>query len=89
MAGFIETPIAEINSPIEMPNPMMLRRELTLIVAATTKNMGIGKDGGLPWKDLKKEMAYFANVTKKSELGVSIQDVCHLPKRTHDFPADE
>ena len=26
--------------------------------------MGIGKDGGLPWKGLKKEMAYFARVTK-------------------------
>lgn len=37
---------------------------LTLIVAATTKN-GIGKDGGLPWPMLKKEMAYFARITKR------------------------
>ncbi|KAK5174592.1 uncharacterized protein LTR77_001673 [Saxophila tyrrhenica] len=37
---------------------------LTLIVAATTKN-GIGKDGALPWPMLKKEMAYFARVTKR------------------------
>lgn len=37
---------------------------LTLIVAATTSN-GIGKDGGLPWPMLKKEMAYFARVTKR------------------------
>lgn len=37
---------------------------LTLIVAATTKN-GIGKGGGLPWPMLKKEMAYFARVTKR------------------------
>lgn len=37
---------------------------LTLIVAATTNN-GIGKDGGLPWPMLKKEMAYFARITKR------------------------
>nr|OQO24704.1 hypothetical protein B0A51_08618 [Rachicladosporium sp. CCFEE 5018] len=37
---------------------------LTLIVAATAKN-GIGKNGGLPWPMLKKEMAYFARVTKR------------------------
>ncbi|KAK3058849.1 hypothetical protein LTR09_000414 [Extremus antarcticus] len=37
---------------------------LTLIVAATTKN-GIGKDGGLPWPMLKKEMRYFARVTTR------------------------
>ncbi|GAB7349797.1 hypothetical protein MBLNU459_g0511t1 [Dothideomycetes sp. NU459] len=37
---------------------------LTLIVAATAKN-GIGKDGGLPWPMLKKEMAYFARITKR------------------------
>ncbi|KAF6818920.1 dihydrofolate reductase [Colletotrichum sojae] len=38
--------------------------ELTLIVAAT-RNMGIGAKGGLPWTGLKKEMAYFARVTKR------------------------
>lgn len=37
---------------------------LTLIVAATHKN-GIGKNGALPWPMLKKEMAYFARVTKR------------------------
>lgn len=37
---------------------------LTLIVAATTKN-GIGKSNGLPWPMLKKDMAYFARVTKR------------------------
>lgn len=37
---------------------------LTLIVAATVKN-GIGKNGTLPWPMLKKEMAYFARVTKR------------------------
>ncbi|KAL2753593.1 hypothetical protein ACRALDRAFT_2111503 [Sodiomyces alcalophilus JCM 7366] len=38
--------------------------ELTLIVAAT-RSMGIGLKGGLPWTGLKKEMAYFACVTKR------------------------
>lgn len=39
------------------------RRKMTCIVAATDKGLGIGKDGGLPWR-LKKEMAYFAKVTQ-------------------------
>ncbi|PQE21652.1 dihydrofolate reductase protein [Rutstroemia sp. NJR-2017a WRK4] len=46
----------------------MLPRELTLIVAATNK-MGIGKAGTLPWTGLKKEMAYFARVTKRADAG--------------------
>jgi dihydrofolate reductase len=37
---------------------------LTLVVATTAKN-GIGKNGVLPWPMLKKEMAYFARVTKR------------------------
>lgn len=37
---------------------------LTLIVAATSKNLGIGKNGGLPWR-LKAEMQYFARVTTR------------------------
>lgn len=37
---------------------------LTIIVAATAKN-GIGKANGLPWPMLKKDMAYFARVTKR------------------------
>lgn len=47
----------------------MLPRELTLIVAATNK-MGIGKAGTLPWTGLRKEMAYFARVTKRASPGV-------------------
>ncbi|KAI1404070.1 dihydrofolate reductase-like domain-containing protein [Hypoxylon fuscum] len=42
----------------------MLPPELTLVVAAT-RNMGIGRSGTLPWTGLKKEMAYFARVTKR------------------------
>ncbi|CAK4030326.1 Dihydrofolate reductase [Lecanosticta acicola] len=37
---------------------------LTIVVAATAKN-GIGKNGGLPWPMLKKDMGYFARVTKR------------------------
>ena len=48
--------------------------EITLIVAATTRHMGIGKGGTLPWTGLKQEMAYFARVTKRvpeREVGIS------------------
>jgi len=48
------------------PSPVMPPPELTLIVAATTRNMGIGRAGDLPWTGLKKEMAYFARVTKRT-----------------------
>lgn len=37
---------------------------ITIIVAVTPKN-GIGLNGSLPWPMLKKEMAYFARVTKR------------------------
>ncbi|KAK3322509.1 dihydrofolate reductase-like domain-containing protein [Apodospora peruviana] len=43
-----------------MPPPL----ELTLVLAAT-RDMGIGLNGTLPWTGLKKEMAYFARVTKR------------------------
>ena len=49
--------------------PTMASRELTLIVAATNK-MGIGFAGTLPWTGLKREMAYFARVTKRTGPGV-------------------
>lgn len=51
----------------KMPEPTTMPPSpphLTLIVAATPKN-GIGKNGALPWPMLKKEMAYFARVTKR------------------------
>ena len=50
-------------------NSTMSPRELTLIVAATSK-MGLGLGGTLPWAGLKKEMAYFARVTKRASPGV-------------------
>ncbi|KAH7413041.1 dihydrofolate reductase-like domain-containing protein [Cadophora sp. MPI-SDFR-AT-0126] len=48
----------------------MTPRELTLIVAATN-NMGIGRAGTLPWTGLKKEMSYFARVTKRASPGTT------------------
>lgn len=71
--------IVELLETREMPEgstPTMLPTELTLVLAAT-RNMGIGRAGGLPWTGLKKEMAYFARVTKRlpSEVGNRIRDV--------------
>ena len=43
----------------------MAPKSLTLILAATP-SLGIGKSGGLPWPQLKKEMGYFARVTKRT-----------------------
>ncbi|UKZ77807.1 hypothetical protein TrVFT333_005533 [Trichoderma virens FT-333] len=42
----------------------MASPELTLIVAAT-RSMGIGFQGTMPWKGLKREMQYFARVTTR------------------------
>lgn len=39
-------------------------KSLTLIVAATSPSLGIGRNGSLPWR-LKSELAYFARVTKR------------------------
>lgn len=44
--------------------PSAAQIPLTIIVAATLKN-GIGKNGGLPWPMIRKDMAYFASVTKR------------------------
>jgi len=51
---------------------------LTLVVAAT-RSMGIGLNGTLPWTGLKKEMAYFARVTKRTPSSI----VSYLP--THSY----
>lgn len=60
---------SEQSSSKEKDSNMGLR-ELTLIVAATNK-MGIGRAGGLPWKGMKKDMAYFARVTRRTNPGVA------------------
>ena len=39
---------------------------LTLVVAATHPEMGIGLRGTLPWPQLRSEMAYFARVTRRA-----------------------
>ncbi|PNS15260.1 Dihydrofolate reductase [Sphaceloma murrayae] len=68
----------------------MSQPPLTLIVAATAKN-GIGKAGGLPWPMLKKEMAYFARVTKRvpkamatSDPSRKVQNVVIMGRKTWD-----
>jgi len=61
---------SESSTPLRDYDPNMTPRDLTLIVAATNK-MGIGRSGTLPWTGLKKEMAYFARVTKRANRGVS------------------
>jgi hypothetical protein len=61
-----------------MPLPI----ELTLVVAAT-RNMGIGAKGTLPWTGLKKEMAYFARVTKRLPPQVDHSSSTHLLLSLH------
>jgi dihydrofolate reductase len=39
-----------------------MKRDISLILAATVPHMGIGKDGALPWR-LSREMKYFRQVT--------------------------
>lgn len=64
------------NSAAEMA---VLPFELNLVLAAT-RDMGIGLRGTLPWTGLKKEMAYFARVTKRLPPSVSL-----IPKKPPDF----
>lgn len=54
----------------------MLPLELTLVLAAT-RDMGIGLRGTLPWTCLKKEMAYFARITKRLPPTVSTDILDH------------
>lgn len=54
-----------------MTSEAMVPKELTIIVAATARNMGIGRASELPWTGLRKEMAYFARVTKRTPLAVT------------------
>ncbi|KAI1003993.1 hypothetical protein K3495_g4215 [Podosphaera aphanis] len=64
----------------------MTLQELTLIVAATNR-MGIGKAGTLPWTGLKKEMAYFAHVTKRAESPATPNAVIMGRKTWDSIPA--
>ncbi|KAI1213267.1 dihydrofolate reductase-like domain-containing protein [Annulohypoxylon truncatum] len=63
----------------------MLHPELTLIVAAT-RNMGIGLNGTLPWTGLKKEMAYFARVTRRvsAQLPTATSNAVIMGRKTWD-----
>lgn len=64
----------------------MLPLELTLVLAAT-RDMGIGLRGTLPWTGLKKEMAYFARVTKRLPPSVS-QELCRPGCSATGLPTD-
>ncbi|KXX76929.1 Dihydrofolate reductase [Madurella mycetomatis] len=66
-----------------MPSPPPL--DLTLVLAAT-RDMGIGRNGALPWTGLKKEMAYFARITKRLPPGIQnrqgVQNAVIMGRRT-------
>ncbi|KAG9646880.1 hypothetical protein KCV04_g3116, partial [Aureobasidium melanogenum] len=79
-----ETQVTEQQQPAEQPKTYAMAAAaattvppLTLIVATTAKN-GIGKNGTLPWPMLKKEMAYFARVTKRVPGAASMPDTSLL-----------
>ncbi|KAL6150215.1 hypothetical protein ACJQWK_00421 [Exserohilum turcicum] len=48
---------------------------LTLILAATP-SLGIGNAGTLPWPLLKKEMGFFARVTRRTTPSAPVDDAC-------------
>jgi dihydrofolate reductase len=56
---------------------------LTLILAATP-SLGIGKNGTLPWPQLKKEMGYFARVTKRVPPGSNRINAVLMGRKTWD-----
>lgn len=65
-----------------MPPPSRLP-SVTLILAATP-SLGIGKNGTLPWPQLKKEMGYFARVTKRVPEGSSKVNAVIMGRKTWD-----
>lgn len=69
MVKTLRTPVTQKMS-VPPSETAMLPLELTLVLAAT-RDMGIGLRGTLPWTGLKKEMAYFARVTKRLPPSVS------------------
>ncbi|KAH7408632.1 dihydrofolate reductase-like domain-containing protein [Phaeosphaeria sp. MPI-PUGE-AT-0046c] len=62
---------------------MSTRPTLTLILAATP-SLGIGKNGALPWPLLKKEMGYFARVTKRVPTSSSKINAVLMGRKTWD-----
>ncbi|KAL7920509.1 dihydrofolate reductase-like domain-containing protein [Trichoderma austrokoningii] len=62
----------------------MTTPELTLIVAAT-RSMGIGFQGTMPWKGLRKEMQYFARVTTRvAASSQTVQNAVIMGRKTWD-----
>ena len=70
------SPHPSVGNTSEMPH----LRDLTLILA-TTPSMGIGRAGGLPWSQLKSDMAYFARVTKRVAPRASTSSAPASPRR--------
>ncbi len=52
------------------------------IVVAAARNMGIGRQGGLPW-NLPGDMAYFRELTSKTSTGGSVNAVI-MGRKTWD-----
>lgn len=67
ISSFVRNHLRRLNMEEETlsSQAVMHPSELTIIVAATNRSMGIGLRGTLPWA-LKKDMAYFARVTKRT-----------------------
>jgi dihydrofolate reductase len=59
-----ETPQKPSDSTPDTTPSTMSPKSLTLVLAATP-SLGIGRAGGLPWPQLRKEMGYFARVTSR------------------------
>jgi dihydrofolate reductase len=66
-----------------MPPPSNSLPSLTLILAATP-SLGIGKNGTLPWPQLRKEMGYFARVTKRVSEGQRRVNAVVMGRKTWD-----
>ena len=74
-----------MNQSPTMPPPPPSSLSLTLI-AALTPSGGVGHNGSLPWPQLKKEMAYFARITKRAPSAKYINAVIMGRKTWESIP---
>ena len=74
-----------MNQSPTMPPPPPSSLSLTLI-AALTPSGGLGVNGSLPWPQLKKEMAYFARITKRAPSAKHINAVIMGRKTWESIP---
>jgi dihydrofolate reductase len=77
------TGLSHSTKPSTMPPPTKRIPSLTLILAATP-SLGIGQAGTLPWPQLKKEMGYFARVTKRVPEGEKKVNAVIMGRKTWD-----